>query len=137
MLPFRARVDLGVMVTKVYSAFPKAPALLEPDHQIVQCHILDTCRESLSPLVGMQSVYSLALANRAHFVNTHTHTHIYIYCLYICIWHDYSAVAYWNIGNSEKTFAKLHIIPISPKNAYICFKYPTSYLELPSNIEND
>ena len=27
---------------KGYSAFPKAPALLEPPHQIVQCHIQDT-----------------------------------------------------------------------------------------------
>ena len=28
-------VDLGVMAKKGYSAFPKAPALLEPHHQIV------------------------------------------------------------------------------------------------------
>ena len=32
-------VDSGVMVTKEYSVFPKAPALLEPHHQIVKCHI--------------------------------------------------------------------------------------------------
>ena len=31
----RARVDLGAMAMKEYSAFPKAPALLEPHHQIV------------------------------------------------------------------------------------------------------
>ena len=32
----RARVDLGAMAMKGYSAFPKAlPALLEPHHQIV------------------------------------------------------------------------------------------------------
>ena len=30
VLPLRARVDLGVMIMKGYSAFPKAPALLEP-----------------------------------------------------------------------------------------------------------
>ena len=35
MLPQRARVDLGVMAIKGYSAFPKAPALLESHHQIV------------------------------------------------------------------------------------------------------
>ena len=35
VLPLRARVDLGAMATKEYSAFPKAPALLEPHHQIV------------------------------------------------------------------------------------------------------
>ena len=35
VLPLRARVDLGAMAMKGYSAFPKAPALLEPHHQIV------------------------------------------------------------------------------------------------------
>ena len=35
VLPLRARVDLGVMAIKRYSTFPKAPALLEPHHQIV------------------------------------------------------------------------------------------------------
>ena len=34
MLPLQARVDLGVMAMKGCSAFPKAPALLEPHHQI-------------------------------------------------------------------------------------------------------
>ena len=34
-----ARVDLGVMAIKGYTTFPKAPALLEPDHQIDKCHI--------------------------------------------------------------------------------------------------
>ena len=37
-----ARVDLGVMAMKGYSAFPKALALLEPHHQIVYYHIQDT-----------------------------------------------------------------------------------------------
>ena len=35
LLPLRARVDLGAMAMKGYSAFFKAPALLEPYHQIV------------------------------------------------------------------------------------------------------
>ena len=35
MLPLRARVDLGAMARKGYSAFPKAPALLALHHQIV------------------------------------------------------------------------------------------------------
>ena len=35
VLPCRARVDLGAKAMKGYSAFPKAPALLEPHHQIV------------------------------------------------------------------------------------------------------
>ena len=34
-LSLRARVDLGAMAIKRYSAFPNAPALLEPHHQIV------------------------------------------------------------------------------------------------------
>ena len=36
VLPFRARVDLRAMAMKGYSAFPKAPASLEPHHQIVE-----------------------------------------------------------------------------------------------------
>ena len=32
VLPLRVRVDLGAMAMKGYSAFPKAPALLEPHH---------------------------------------------------------------------------------------------------------
>ena len=35
VLPLRARVDLGAMAMKGCSAFPKAPELLEPHHQIV------------------------------------------------------------------------------------------------------
>ena len=33
-LPLRARVDLGAVAIKGYSTFPKAPALLEPQHQM-------------------------------------------------------------------------------------------------------
>ena len=32
LLPLWPRVDLGAMAIKGYSAFPKAPALLEPHH---------------------------------------------------------------------------------------------------------
>ena len=35
MLPLWARVDLGAIAMKGYFAVPKAPALLEPHHQIV------------------------------------------------------------------------------------------------------
>ena len=35
VLPRWIRVDLEVMTMKGYSTFPKAPALLEPHHQIV------------------------------------------------------------------------------------------------------
>ena len=34
MLPFRVRVDLGVVTIKEYSAFPEASHLREPHHQI-------------------------------------------------------------------------------------------------------
>ena len=33
--PLRARVELGAMAMKGYSAYPKAPALLKSHHQIV------------------------------------------------------------------------------------------------------
>ena len=39
VLPLRARVQQGAMAVKESSSFPKAPALLEPRHQIVLCHI--------------------------------------------------------------------------------------------------
>ena len=38
------------MVMNEYSTFPKAPALLEPHHQIVSCHNQDTHWEGLTPL---------------------------------------------------------------------------------------
>ena len=40
--PRRARVDMGAMAMKRCSVFPKAPALLEPHHQTLYCHIQDT-----------------------------------------------------------------------------------------------
>ena len=39
VLQLRASVDLGAMAMKGYSAFHKAPALLEPHHQIISCFI--------------------------------------------------------------------------------------------------
>ena len=39
VLPHRARVDLGMMTMKGHSAFPKAPALQELHHQVVQSYI--------------------------------------------------------------------------------------------------
>ena len=44
------RANLKAMAMKEYSAFPKAPALLEPYHQIVSCHIQDTHWWGLLPL---------------------------------------------------------------------------------------
>ena len=50
VLQLRAREDLVAIAMKRYSASPKAQALLKPHHQIVLCHILDTCWGSLTPL---------------------------------------------------------------------------------------
>ena len=64
MLLRRASVDLGVMAMNGCSAFPKAIALLELPHQIVQCHIQDT-HWFFYPSAEMQSVYSTAPADWA------------------------------------------------------------------------
>ena len=58
-------MDLGAIAIKGYSLFPKAPALLEPHHQIVQCHIQDTRWGVLTPSAEKQSVYSTAPADCA------------------------------------------------------------------------
>ena len=50
VLPLQVRVDLGSLAMKEYFAFSKVPALLKPYHQIVSCHIWDTCWWSLTPL---------------------------------------------------------------------------------------
>ena len=44
---------------------PKAPALLEPHHQIVLCHIQDTHRGGSYPSAEKQLVYSTAPADWA------------------------------------------------------------------------
>ena len=53
MLPLWAKVDPGAMALKGYSAFPKAPAFLEPQHQIVSCHVQDTRSEG-GDLISLQ-----------------------------------------------------------------------------------
>ena len=60
MLPLRARVDLRAMAMKGYSAFPKAPALLEPHHQIVSRTLVGGY-----PSAEVPSVYSTAPADWA------------------------------------------------------------------------
>ena len=50
MLPLRARVDLGAMAIKGYSAFPKTPALPEPHYQIVYYHSGHSLGGGLTPL---------------------------------------------------------------------------------------
>ena len=50
VLPLLVRVYLRVMEIKGYSAFLKAPALLEPHYQVFLYHNQDTRWESLTPL---------------------------------------------------------------------------------------
>ena len=67
MLPFQARVDLGAMVMKWYSTFPKAPALLKPspsDYLVSYPGHLFGGRRSY-PSAEKQSVYSAAPADWA------------------------------------------------------------------------
>ena len=56
------------MAMKGCSAFPKAPASLEPHHQIVLCHISRTLVEGRESYTSaeMQLVYSTAPADRAN-----------------------------------------------------------------------
>ena len=56
MPPVQVRENLGTIAMKGYSAFPKAPALLEP-HQIVLHHNLDTRRRKIC---SEAVVYSIA-----------------------------------------------------------------------------
>ena len=51
-LQFRAGVVQGWMAMKRFSAFPKAPALLESHCQIVLCHYQDIHTRSLTPFQG-------------------------------------------------------------------------------------
>ena len=81
MLPLQARVNLGVMAMKGYSAFPEASALLEPHHQIVLCHIstlIGTClnprqrcrRCILQPKPTGQSMYELNVQCLYEFISS-------------------------------------------------------------------
>ena len=63
MLSLQAKVGLGIMAVKGYSAFPKALALLQPHHQIVYGHIRIFVVGGSYPSAELQSVYSNALAD--------------------------------------------------------------------------
>ena len=65
VLPHPAREYLGAMAMKGYSAFSKAPVLMKPDHQIVFCHIQETCWGRSNPSAEIQPVYSTLPAERA------------------------------------------------------------------------
>ena len=61
MLPLRVRVYLRAIVIKRYSIFYKPPGL-KPHHQIVLCHIPDTCLRQSYPSVEIQVVWLQVLA---------------------------------------------------------------------------
>ena len=65
MLPLRARVDLGAMAMKGYSAFPKAPALLQPHHLMFSVISRHSLGGGSYPSAEVQSVYSTAAADWA------------------------------------------------------------------------
>ena len=67
MLPLWSRVDPWVMTIKVYSAFPKAPALLEPHQQIVSYPGHSLGGESY-PTAEVQSEYPTAPADWAIYL---------------------------------------------------------------------
>ena len=99
MLPCRDRVDLRAMAMKGYSVFPKAPASLEPHHQIVLCHIQDTrWGGGLTPLQrSSRCILQLQLTGQNRFIDflpksplflfltSGGHSNIYMY-IYICIY---------------------------------------------------
>ena len=65
VLPFRTRVDLGAMAMKECSKFPKAPASLEPHHQIVNFITRTLIGGGSYPFAEVQSVYSITPADWA------------------------------------------------------------------------
>ena len=77
MQPLRTRVDLGAMAMKGYSVFPKAPALLEPHHQIVYCHIQDTrwgvvlplCREAVGVFYSPSRLGKISVEEKSTYAS--------------------------------------------------------------------
>ena len=66
-------MDQGAMAMKGYSTFPKAPAELEPHHQIVLCHIRTLVGRWGSYLsTEVQLVYSTAPADWANYAQVLT-----------------------------------------------------------------
>ena len=66
MLPLQARVDVGIMAMKEYSAFYKAPVYLEDRHHSVLWHIQDTrLGGGSNPAAGKRLVYSTDPAGSA------------------------------------------------------------------------
>ena len=79
MLPFQARVDLGAMATKGCSAFPKAPASLEPhNHSLGGLTPLQRyCRCILQPQpTGQHSSRTTSRGTKTCFTVTHCKSHI-------------------------------------------------------------
>ena len=57
VLPLWTKIDLEVLAMNGYSIFPKAPALLEPHHQMVLCYIQDNCLGGLTPQQNVVGVF--------------------------------------------------------------------------------
>ena len=86
---------------KGYSTFPKAPAWLEPDHQIVKCHIrtlvgrvLPLCRYKVGVFCSPGWLVSLSLS-LSLYIYIYIYIYMYIYvCVCVCVW-IYICVCMW------------------------------------------
>ena len=117
MLPVRDRVDLGVMVMKGYSAFPQAPALLEPHHQIVYRNILDTRWWAVLPLwreaVGVLYCFS--------WVGKSSHIKAYLFFCFMGI------AFYFLTATHERERERKHWGEFPPSNHLVTFNEKTEW----------
>ena len=120
VLPLRARVDEGAMAIKEYSAFPKAPLLLEPHHQIVKCHIHDTrCGWGSYPSLKKQSVYFTASPDCASSCELIVLAYLYYYHIYIHIYIKTHICIYTHIYTHMYIHIYIHINIYSHTNIHV------------------
>ena len=84
VLPRRARMDLGAMVIKGYSAFPKLRQQWNLIIRLFSVISRTLIMRGFYPSVEMQSMYSTAPADWAHSLLNDPKVYIYIY-IYIYI----------------------------------------------------
>ena len=81
MLSFRTRLDLGAMAMLGFSAFPKTPTLLEPNHKDIYCHIQDSRWWGLVPLQRCSRwiLQSQQTEQHSQWNALYTNEYLYIY----------------------------------------------------------
>ena len=104
MLPLQARVDLRAMAINGYSAFPKAPALLEPHHQIVISRTLEEvlllsslCILQPQPTAPLQTWYTMHNMQCIHLLFVSNDSQYFLYKLY-------KSFFFWVISFFKKIF---------------------------------